>query len=682
MDNDRASILNALIKHLDNSFLSRMASGHNLIKLATCICECDRLIELMVEADKPENTDECDRLTEQILSKIGATLQDNGKIRTMASRAGGIHTGKNPPIMDAIAVFAKRQNLSDEPSLQTLTGLIKEVSLAFERLRTERLPDALGTDDVDFLTKEVLQAIRQEIVRDSRLREIAAEVGLELPGNVVLEVSASQEFDAIAKAYADDGVNWPFGKLSDLILKKTNEVYGDRDDPHYSRSRVTKLMLTIQGIERAIAEAKEMLPTVNKIENFGALCNSLSFCLAGLIEKLRSHPSNVQPRSLSGIICEVANRAAGESSEDARAEVTRAVKFFQSIEGAISSSKQSISTLSEQTDIESLRDNCDLIVKHLVDLIAGPYSPPSLSYQLRTRAAELELGQPEIPEAIATLIEAIECHLDNTREFIPEIAEERCFRSLTKELIEAISEIVNENDCLVGIAIAAGLCPSAIAPAIKTAHGSLTNIWDNCQKSLWPGVGHALTALEAIPVDDKWLAAEDSGKNARDRALTQLGIAPSYWESILAEVRDSDKSKSVVTLSDDPGEKILIALREARGGEISAIAARKRILKDVEVWMRAIQMVIESAIVGDLDDEINARLRGASSIVESSLDKIAEAEKEGIATWWNRPSIFKSDVHYWHYIQKIEHLREAINDLNPEHPEAKIWKRQVPEHPF
>jgi len=249
-------------------------------------------------------------------------------------------------------------------------------------------------------------------------------------------------------------------------------------------------------------------------------------------------------------------------------------------------------------------------------------------------------------------------------------------------LIEAISEIVNENDCLVGIAIAAGLCPSAIAPAIKTAHGSLTNIWDNCQKSLWPGVGRALTALEAIPVDDKWLVAEDSGKNARDRALTQLGIAPSHWESIVAEVRDSDKSKSVITLSDDPGEKILIALREAREGEISAIAARKNILKDVEVWMRAIQMVIESAIIGDLDDEINARLRGASSIVESSLYKIAEAEKEGIATWWNRPSIFKSDVHYWHYIQKIEYLRSALNDLNPEHPEAKIWKRDVPEHPF
>jgi len=535
MDNDRASILNALIKHLDNSFLSRMASGHNLIKLATCICECDRLIELMVEADKPENTDECDRLTEQILSKIGATLQDNGKIRTMASRAGGIHTGKNPPIMDAIAVFAKRQNLSDEPSMQALVGLVKEISLVFERGRTEIIPQALDTNDADYLTAEVLEAIGQEISGDARLKEIAASTslflpsslpgaipgrpdlltheffdaiaqaiqdddytktvaaaaGLELvedsappqslPGIIDLnldrvnragddadtlvseiawekeklkaiedilgqarqainssdsleellyrcttasasvaetisksdsdrgiarspskaihhrlcyvpvveesdsvrdEIEAIADFfcriegkltlavqtltgspleasvgplnakchelidgflgflgdrykpflavkirtrveaaliddddevalevpdnpptsDAIAKAYADDGLNWPFGKLSDLILKKTQQVYGDRDDPHYPRSKATKLMLTIQGIERAIAEAKEMLPTVNKIENLGALCNSLSSCLADLVEKLRSHPSNVQPRSLSGII--------------------------------------------------------------------------------------------------------------------------------------------------------------------------------------------------------------------------------------------------------------------------------------------------------------------------------------------------------------------------------------------
>lgn len=725
-DNIHLGLLLAKLRnqHLDNDPHGiEMAAIAALEMLVTCLKRCQDTMQA-IKPDELLTAEDCDRATQSILTIIGETIANNEAIAKAAARTGGIYTGKNPPIMDAIVNMAENHNLNNEPSMQALIGLVKEISLVFERGRTEIIPQALDANDADYLTAEILEAIGQEISRDACLKEIAASVslflpsslpgaipgrpdlltheffdaiaaaiqddrhtetiaaaaGLKLSDDVALKVPASQESDAIAKAYADDGVNWPFGKLSDLILKKANEVYGDRDDPHYPRAKITKLMLTIQGIERAIAKAKETLLRVDNIEGLGGTCNLLSFELAGLIEKLRSHPSNVQPRSLSGIICEVANTEAGDS-EDARAEVTRAVKLIQSIEDAISSSKQAISTLSEQTDIKSLGDQVDLVVKHLSDLIGAK---PILSHDLAARADALGIDSRSEPVAeVLALIGEIESNLIGRKECYEQLHGADCFMSHAREIIGIVSGHINASDRLTGIAIATGLCPSSVAPAIKSAHHALKSVWDVCYRELWPQVGEGMAALEAIPIDkDKWLAVEDSGKNARDRALEQLGIAPSHWESILAEVRDSDKPKIVTTLSCDLGEKILIALREAREGEISAIAARKRILKDVEVWMRAIQMVIESTIIGDLDDEINARLRGASSVIESSLDKIAKAEKEGIATWWNRPSIFKSDVHYWHYIQKIEDLRSAINDLNPEHPEAKIWKRQVPEYPF
>ena len=715
-------------------------SGDNLIELVNMLSGCERLVNEALEVTTQED---CDRVTGQILDTIGKTIRDNDAIAEIATHAGictgqyshligkvdGLAgeimrlkselrsrdetTGKYPPIMDAIAEFAKRQNLTDEPSLQTLTGLVKGICQSFETLCKETLTGDLGAEDVDgllttevfgavirairgngrlkviansvslflgeglpdliperpdLLTHEFFDAITEAIQSDDYTKTVAAAAGLELvEDEVVLEVPDDlPTSDAIAEAYADDKVRWPFDKLSDLILEKANEVYGDRDNSHYPRARITKLMLVLQGIERAIAKAKASLSEVDSIEGLNGNCNLLSSKLGNLTSKFESHPSNVQPRSLSGIICEVANRAVGES-EDARAEVTRAVKFVQSIERAISSSKESISTLSEQTDIKSLSDQVDLIVKHLSDLIRAK---PTLSHELASRADALGIDSRAEPVAeVLALIGEIESNLIGREGGCEQLHGADCFMSYAREIIGIVSGHINASDRLTGIAIAAGLCPSAIAPAIKTAHRALSSVWEDCQRSLWPNVGHALTLLEAIPIDkDKWLAVEDSGKNARDRALEQLGIRPNEWDEIERQVEKWNQMKRV-WIGGRFGEQLFHHLRDIKTSEMQAIAQLKTTYEDVRVWMRATQMQIESAI-GEVHKEKDARLRGASRAIESGLGKLLRAQNEEYHSRWERPDVFRSDCHVWHLIEEIHRLKDKVRSLSPEDPDV------------
>jgi hypothetical protein len=98
----------------------------------------------------------------------------------------------------------------------------------------------------------------------------------------------------------------------------------------------------------------------------------------------------------------------------------------------------------------------------------------------------------------------------------------------------------------------------------------------------------------------------------------------------------------------------------------AAAAANQNLLdfkQDVQTWMRAIALLVDSAANAATHTEKNARLRGVVDLVESAIQRLRDNFRHFSDSWWQNPDIFRSDYPVKRYVERIRELEAKLAEL-------------------
>ena len=133
----------------------------------------------------------------------------------------------------------------------------------------------------------------------------------------------------------------------------------------------------------------------------------------------------------------------------------------------------------------------------------------------------------------------------------------------------------------------------------------------------------------------------------------------SQWERLRSLVHDQEE-KLKVSWGTDLADRIARIFQSYRSRDTEHIRTQKELTDDVISWMRALEMYISCAI-GEVHKEKDARLRGAISVIESSIQKLRDRKLNLAQSYhWQSVDVFRSDADVSRYIERI---RELENEL-------------------
>lgn len=126
-------------------------------------------------------------------------------------------------------------------------------------------------------------------------------------------------------------------------------------------------------------------------------------------------------------------------------------------------------------------------------------------------------------------------------------------------------------------------------------------------------------------------------------------------------------------------EKIAHIISDYHDAAVRAISDVKEFREDLQVYLRAIALVLDMTANASTHREKNARLRGACELIESAIAKLRESSIEfTLGRHGLSADIFRSDYPTRHFVERIHALEDELKSKNGAEAEALNVKGDRP----
>lgn len=153
------------------------------------------------------------------------------------------------------------------------------------------------------------------------------------------------------------------------------------------------------------------------------------------------------------------------------------------------------------------------------------------------------------------------------------------------------------------------------------------------------------------------------------------------WQKI-EEILKNHEATQPVVWRDSLANRVAKILGQYRSSEAEAKDALANFRQDVQNYLRALVIVIESATTHGTHHEKNVRLGGVIAQIESAISKLRDNFKHFDCGWGSNPDIFRSDFPVRRYVDRIKELEREVNDLKSTDQKQSSPKQIPSEPPF